>query len=1169
MRLSKIKLAGFKSFVDPTTILLPSNRVGIVGPNGCGKSNTIDAVRWVMGESSARYLRGDSMEDVIFNGSSTRQPVGQASIELVFDNSQGVLGGQYAQYAEISIRRRVSRDGQSQYFLNGTRCRRRDITDIFLGTGLGPRSYAIIEQGMISRIIEARPEELRVYLEEAAGISKYKERRRETETRIRHTRENLERLQDLRDEVDKQLRHLQRQADVAERYKAWRDEERRLKAELMALRLRDLETESGHREQELRAQETRLEATVARQRQLEAGLEQDREALVDANETFNEVQGRYYRLGSEISRTEQSIQHHRELRERQSRELEQVRDGLAQTRSHIQDDEARLVEVLTELESLEPEHAVGSEALEEIGERLLQAEQAMGAWQGRWEAFNRRAAEPSQAAQVERTRMEQLERQIRALDERLSRLTQERETLSTDALRAEILTLEDQSVLAHARVETLDEALQSARDRIHDNREQTRLHQGQVDELRRRIQSLGGRLASLEALQQAALGKQTASVMGWLKRQGLADAPRLGEGLDVTPGWEKAVETVLGQFLEAICVPALDPVAQVCASLEQGDLLAWETGDITGADDAPAPDRLADRVRGPVPLLDLLADVHVAADLATALALRPRLGPGESVITPEGIWLGRRWLRVARDRDEHAGLIGRDRELRQLREEMQALQETLESRQQDLEEGREGLRELEAGRDQAQVELNQAHRTASELDAQLSNRRTRLEQVETRMQRVEGEITEVRAQRLQEQEALQQATRRRNEAVTRMEVLARERESLEQDRDGLRRDLDMIRTEAQARREAVHRMALTLQTLRAARDATRQALERLRGQSGQLQARLEDLQTALDDAEAPIGELEDTLATLVEDRMDVEHALSQARAGVQALEAGMRDKDQQRLGTEREAETLRGHLDELRMAWQEIKVRRQTVLEQLQDTGFTLAPLLEDLDPAATVADRQRQVDDLGQRIARLGPINLAAIDEYKAQSERKTYLDAQYNDLMQALETLENAIQRIDRETRSRFRDTFERVNGRLQEMFPRLFGGGQAHLEMTGDDLLSTGIAVMARPPGKRLSTIHLMSGGEKALTAVALVFAIFELNPAPFCMLDEVDAPLDEANVGRFCALVREMSERVQFIFITHNKTTMELADQLVGVTMREPGVSRLVTVDVEEAAQMATA
>ncbi|SEQ12301.1 condensin subunit Smc [Ectothiorhodospira magna] len=1169
MRLSKIKLAGFKSFVDPTTILLPSNRVGIVGPNGCGKSNTIDAVRWVMGESSARYLRGDSMDDVIFNGSSTRQPVGQASIELVFDNSQGGLGGPYAQYAEIAIKRRVSRDGQSQYFLNGTRCRRRDITDIFLGTGLGPRSYAIIEQGMISRIIEARPEELRVYLEEAAGISKYKERRRETETRIRHTRENLERLQDLRDEVDKQLRHLKRQADVAERYQIWRDEERHLKAELMALRLQDMATESAQREQELRAQETRLETALDRQRQLETALEQDRQALVNANGNFNEVQGHYYRLGSEISRTEQSIEHHRELQSRHARELDQVRDNLAQARGHIQADETRLQAVLMELETLEPEHDVGSEALETINHQLIEAEQAMQVWQGRWEDVNQRAAEPGQLAQVERTRMEQLERQIHALNERLSRLVQEQGTLSTEALCTEIQTLEDQALTAHTQVETLDESLQTTRDHIHAHREQVQCHAAEIDGLKSRMQAVTGRVASLEALQQAALGKQTASVMTWLKAQGLADAPRLGEGLEVEPGWERAVETVLGQYLEAVCVSSLDTLAQQCHTLDQGDLLVWETTAGSVAHTPPASTRLAARVRGAHALGDLLASVHGVTDLASALALRPHLAPHESVITTDGLWLGRCWLRVARDQDEHAGLISRDRELRQLKEDRRGLQETLTTRQQSLEVCEQALHDLEAERDQRQMALNQAHRTASELDALLDNRRTRLEQVQNRMEQVEAEIIEVQTQIQQEQASLAQATHRRNDAVTTMEALAREREALEEERDGLRHDLDRVRSEAQARREAVHRTALKLQTLRAARDAARQALERLQGQFDQWQDRLQDLQAAQDQTQAPIGELEDTLATLVEGHMTMEQTLAEARGRVQSLEITLRDKDRQRLEVEREAEALRDRLDELRMTWQEIKVRRQTLLEQLQDTGFTLEALLETLDPDANAADRQQQVDELGQRIARLGPINLAAIDEYKTQSERKTYLDAQHDDLIQALETLENAIQRIDRETRSRFRDTFERVNGRLQEMFPRLFGGGQAHLEMTGDDLLSTGIAVMARPPGKRLSTIHLMSGGEKALTAVALVFAIFELNPAPFCMLDEVDAPLDEANVGRFCTLVREMSERVQFIFITHNKTTMELADQLVGVTMREPGVSRLVTVDVEAAAQMASA
>jgi chromosome segregation protein len=537
------------------------------------------------------------------------------------------------------------------------------------------------------------------------------------------------------------------------------------------------------------------------------------------------------------------------------------------------------------------------------------------------------------------------------------------------------------------------------------------------------------------------------------------------------------------------------------------------------------------------------------------------------VITPDGLWLGPRWLRIARDHDEHVGLLARDKEIRSLKEEIETLKEAVDTRQTLIEEQREARRELESVRDQLQQEVNQAHRTVSDRQAQLSNRQTRLEQMETRLQRVSDEMAEIRQTRERDAQALQQATRKRNEAVTRMESLAREREGLDAERDTLRQRLETVRSEARTRRDAVHQLALQVQSLTASRDATQQSLARMRSQSSQLALRLETLRESLEASGEPIAELEDTLEARVSERAALEDELARARDQVQSLEARMRETDQARVTREREAESLRQGLDELRMAWQEIKVRRQTSLEQLQESGFEADELLAQLDTEASVEAWQSRADDLAQRIQRLGAINLAAIDEYREQSERKQYLDDQYADLVEALDTLEGAIQRIDRETRSRFRETFERVNVRLKEMFPRLFGGGQAHLEMTGDDLLTTGVAVLARPPGKRLSTIHLMSGGEKALTAVALVFAIFELNPAPFCMLDEVDAPLDEANVGRFCDLVREMSERVQFIFITHNKATMEMADQLIGVTMREPGVSRLVTVDVEEAAQMA--
>nr|WP_233279495.1 chromosome segregation protein SMC [Acidihalobacter yilgarnensis] len=561
MRLSKIKLSGFKSFVDPTTIPLSSQRVAIVGPNGCGKSNTIDAVRWVMGESSAKYLRGESMEDVIFNGSSARKPVGQASVELVFDNSDGTLGGAYAQYAEISVKRVASRDGQSQYYLNGTRCRRRDITDIFLGTGLGPRSYAIIEQGMISRLIEAKPEELRVYIEEAAGISKYKERRRETENRIRHTRENLDRLNDLREEIDKHLTHLKRQAQTAERYKALRQDERRTQAELIVLRLDALTADIGQREQAIREAQTALEEAIARLRARETELVQGRERLNTGNEAFNEVQGRYYQAGAEISKIEQAIQHAENLRAQRNQALEQAEATLVESRRVLETDELKAARLAQDLSARAPEVANAEVSEGESVQALERSEQAMADWQRRWDDFNRRANEPAQRAQVERTRMEHLERQVHSLGERRERLTRETDGLDTVGIEGEITRIEADVQAQRQAVVDLDRRLAEVLERIEICRIGIREDTQGLDQLRRQVQTVTGRLASLEALQQAALGKREGGQATWLAQQALTEARRLGECLRVDAGWESAVEAVLGGLLGAVCVDDLAAVA--------------------------------------------------------------------------------------------------------------------------------------------------------------------------------------------------------------------------------------------------------------------------------------------------------------------------------------------------------------------------------------------------------------------------------------------------------------------------------------------------------------------------------------------------------------------------------------------------------------------------------
>jgi chromosome segregation protein len=1166
MRLSKIKLAGFKSFVDPTTINFPSNLTGIVGPNGCGKSNTIDAVRWVMGESSAKHLRGASMDDVIFSGSSSRKPVGQATVELVFDNSEGKLEGPYAEYAEISAKRTVTRDGQSKYYLNGTKCRRRDIADLFLGTGLGPRSYAIIEQGMISRLIEAKPEELRVFLEEAAGISKYKERRRETETRIRHTRENLDRLDDLREEIDKQLAHLQRQSRTAERYKEFKIDERLLKAEHLALRWHQMNTEMESKEQAIQEQQTRLEAVIAEQRSVEADLEQQRSQRTESNDTLNEVQSRYYSLGSDITRLEQTIQHQKETYQRQQSDLRDLESALQEVEQNLQHDKEQLEEVTLLLEESEPKLQMQRESQQAANEGLQEAEQAMHEWQTSWEDYNRRVAEPTQVAQVERTRMEQLERHVEQLQHRQKKLDEEKQNAVGHNLDTELETLAEQGEQAEMKKSELEDRVADVLESINQHREQNNQLNHEQEDLRRKLHDSRGRLASLEALQQAALGKKESGITGWLENQGLSNNSRLAENIEVDAGWEKAAETVLGQYLEAVCVDDVDALSSKLNDLKSS-LTLFDTSASVSASSVTS-NSLADKVKSKVSLGHLLNGVLAADDVTQALSMRSSLSDGESVITKDGIWIGNNWLRVARDKDEKSGVLAREQEIKHLQQDLEELDMQTDEIEQRIQDGRAELQNKEQQREQWQAELNQSHNQCSQIQAQITARQSRLEQLVKRNQILQEESSELQNQIAKEQEETETARRKRNEAMVLMESLSREREELTGQREALQNRLHETRSKSQSEREVVHELAISIESKRTSKRSLEQNIERMSRQLEQQQGRRGELQQVLSIGEEPVEKMQQELEVLLEQRLEVEAQLTEARKAVQTIDNNLRELEQKRSQAEQKSQMIRTSLEQARLNTSEVKVRRQTVKEQLDETDFKVEELLENLGEHARIDDWQRKLDDIAQKISRLGAINLAAIDEYQEQLKRKEYLDSQHEDVIQALETLEKAIAKIDKETRARFKDTYEHVNTRIQEMFPRLFGGGQAYLELTGDDLLNTGVAVMARPPGKRISNIHLMSGGEKALTAVALVFAIFELNPAPFCMLDEVDAPLDEANVGRFCELVRDMSKRVQFIFITHNKTTMELSEHLSGVTMREAGVSRLVSVDVEEAAKMVT-
>ena len=1160
MRLKSIKLAGFKSFVDPTKIPFPTNLTCIVGPNGCGKSNTIDAVRWVMGESSAKNLRGDAMTDVIFNGSTGRKPVGQASIELVFDNSEGKLQGEYAQYSEISLKRKVTRDGQSIYYLNGTKCRRRDVTDLFLGTGLGPRSYAIIEQGMISKLIESKPEELRVYIEEAAGISKYKERRRETENRIRRTTENLERLSDIRDELERQIGRLQRQAEAAEKYKNFKEDERQTRAQLFAMRWRNMDAELVQINQVIAEQELALEQVLTVQVQDESQVEEKRIVLVDLTDDFEKIQAQFYELGGNLGRLEQSIQFQSQRSLQLNSDLQEIADSKTTVAQQEEDDALALEALDEQLMELEPENELLLAQEESSQEALMQAEEAMQNWQNAWDGFNEKSAEPQRLAEVSKTQIQNFEQNITRIQQRIERLQRELESLQIgDEAEEQLAMLDEQLGEKELQFEQQQQDAAQYQQQVESAREQQQQLSQKLNDSRSQLQSVMGRKASLEALQQAALGTDGESGR-WLQSQQLHNNKRLADQLQVESGWEQAVETVLAEQLQAVVVPSIDQYAERLLQLNQGQMTLVEAT----MNGESASGSLATKVSGAsVPWLN---DVLFADDLASALAQRKQLQGNQSVITPDGIWLGPNWIRVKRSGDDQSGVLARKQELEALaitEDDLDALVEELDA---DLESTSLRINTLEQQRDNAQREVNHAAQQLSDHKSTIHAEKVRLEQQVGRRNQLLGEISEQKESKDLEQESLEESRLQWQTALQDMEHYTQEREQLLEKRDTCREHLDQIRQQARQQKDHAHQQQLKVQTLQHQRQSLMDAISRHEQDKQKLLEREQQLLEQQDQGDSPVEELKAQYEEMMQQRLDVEELMKASRSKKELIENEIREVELNRQQLEQKAQGVRSQLEQSRMQYQTIHTRRGGIEEQLAEYEVELDDVLANLADDASIEACQLQLEQIQQRITRLGAINLAAIDEYKTQSERKEYLDKQNADLEKALETLENAIRKIDKETRTRFKETFDKVNGGLKELFPKVFGGGHAYLELTGDDLLDTGVAIMARPPGKKNSTIHLLSGGEKALTAIALVFSIFRLKPAPFCMLDEVDAPLDDANVGRYARLVEAMSEQVQFIYISHNKIAMEMAKQLMGVTMHEPGVSRIVSVNMEEAVEL---
>ena len=1168
MRLKSIKLAGFKSFVDPTTVHFPSNMCGVVGPNGCGKSNIIDAVRWVMGESSAKHLRGESMTDVIFKGSNSRKPANQASVELIFDNNEGRITGEYAAYSEISVKRSLTTDAKNTYFLNGSKCRRRDIMDIFLGTGLGPRSYAIISQGIISNLIESKPEELRVFIEEAAGISKYKERRRDTENRIRRTNENLERLTDLRDELGRQLGHLERQAQAAEKYKEYKAEERLKKAQLSALKWQSINMGAESQEQAIREFEVQLEASVSEQRSADANMEEDRVSQMELSDKFHEAQSRYYNTGNEVTRIEQTIRHRVERAQELSDDLQQVEHSWEEAREQLQEDQQQLEMLQEELLELEPELAILQEQEDGSGEALAKAEEEMHRWQQEWDHFNQRSHEPKRTAELEQSRINHAEQVIERLQERQRRLKEEAQALGGSEDQEELKHLAEKLTELELTGETYELRMEECSGDIETHRNQVQNLTAELQQNRDELSTLRGRHASLEALHQASLN-QDVGTQEWIEQQHLSENQRLVAKLQVESGWESSVEAVLGNSIQAVCVDNLDPVASALNNFEQGALVLLEANNSDQAQQnrLNTLPLLSSKLTGGFEAASLLANVYGADTLEQALKVRDQLQGNESIVTRDGIWLSAHWLRISRGVDDHAGVLERQKEMGELAEKLILLEEQSETLAEQLNKARAELEQLEARREQLQRQLTDLNRQLGEVRAEHSARKARLEQFTERRRRLEQELKEIQEQHQIEQEVIGEARLHLQEALDLMEQDISLREELQEKRERCMAQLENVRHQARHDKERAHQLALRQQSINTQINSIQAAIERLSQQTTKLRERREFLKESLAQSNSPEGELKDQLEELLGRRMQEEESMQSARAALEEVEHRIREGEKIRHGAEQKALKIRGQLEKLKMDWQGMQVRRTTLAEQLREDQFDLETVLQNLPEGANEEQWEQDLERLNARIDRLGAINLAAIEEYETQSERKRYLDAQNDDLESALNTLENAIRKIDRETRQRFKVTFDKVNSGLQELFPRVFGGGQAYLELTGEDLLDTGVAIMAQPPGKKNSTIHLLSGGEKALTAIALVFAIFQLNPSPFCMLDEVDAPLDDANVGRYAKMVSEMSEKVQFVYITHNKIAMQAANQLVGVTMHEPGVSRPVSVDIEQAAALA--
>ncbi|MBC7944018.1 MAG: chromosome segregation protein SMC [Burkholderiales bacterium] len=1190
MRLTQIKLAGFKSFVDPTEIPIPGSLVGIVGPNGCGKSNVIDAVRWVLGESQARHLRGETMDDVIFNGAGARKPVGRASVELVFDNSLGKAAGQWSQYAEISVKRVLTRNSESAYYINNLHVRRRDVADVFLGTGLGGRAYAIIEQGMISRIIEAKPEELRVFLEEAAGVSKYRERRRETELRLADTRRNMVRVDDIRRDLARQLEHLTAQAGVAERYHALKKEYAATQNHAWWLKKHEALNQQGRLLRDIARQTIELDAETARLRAAEARLETLRAAHYASADALHASQGALYAANGEVARLEQEIQHQRDRRSRIDQQigaLQSERDrqsGQQQTaqnnlidwrRQH--DDAARRVE----------ETRIAGAA---IADGLPHAEQALRGCRSALHEVQSCHAEIEKYVQVEQTRCEHASRILQQLASRSERLVNEQRSLWAP----DSTLLQQQRVELSEREERLREAraMQQELEQQLSDKEQLRrdtLHSAEACSAKRA--GLDARLQALQLLQQRLSKSDQTSA--WLTKNHLVDARRLWQSIQVDPGWENALEAVLRERLNAIAVGEFAADSAWLRDLPNAKIALFGTASAAVPENAQSSDAsgasttLADAVSGraanseseaeplrrylrcndatvtPV-LNEWLYDVYVVPDTPRALRMRAKLPRGAVLVTRDGAIVDHHSVSFHAPDSELHGVLSRKLEIEQLSVQVKSETTALEQVRHAVNEAELQVEQQRDAISEGRASIDAMQRAVHDMQLTILKLSELSDSVARRTAQIAQELQETAAQSALEAEQHEAAQQHLAAHKQQLEALAGQLPAARQRFNAAEQLLVEQRERTQQAQREAQEQAFNFKTCANKINELEESIKAIAFNIEQVCANL----SLLSDERLELDEagLQDALQHALATRREKELAFSLARTALQEAERQLDQTSQERLACEQKLPPLRDRIQDWRLKEQEARLTAEQFAHELTDAGADEAELAAMQEKGVKSGALQTRLAQLDEAITALGAVNLAAFDELKSVSERKIYLDSQAQDLEEAIATLANAIRRIDRETRERLQVTFDQVNQQLGEMFPTLFGGGHAELVLTGEEILDSGLQVIAQPPGKKNASIHLLSGGEKALTALSLVFSLFQLNPAPFCLLDEVDAPLDDSNTERFCELVRTMAQQTHFLFISHNKITMQMAHQLIGVTMQELGVSRIVSVDIEEAMKM---